>query len=93
MKYARANSAGRKVYIPGSAAAQATAKIGIGKVNETQSTPCDLSVGDKVKHPVFGEGMVLSILPMGGDNLLEITFDKVGTKKIMAKFTKLKKLS
>ena len=29
--------------------------------------------------------MVLSVTPMGGDALLEIAFDSVGTKKLMLK--------
>ena len=29
-------------------------------------------------------GMVLSVLPMGNDALLEIAFDEIGTKKLMA---------
>jgi DNA helicase-2/ATP-dependent DNA helicase PcrA len=38
-----------------------------------------------VQHKAFGKGMVLSVLPMGNDALLEIAFDNVGTKKLMAK--------
>ena len=40
--------------------------------------------GDMVKHRAFGRGMVLSVLPMGNDALLEVVFDEVGTKKLMA---------
>ncbi len=47
--------------------------------------------GDTVSHRVFGKGTVLSAKPMSGDTLLEIAFDKVGTKKLMANFAKLKK--
>ena len=46
--------------------------------------------GDTVSHSVFGTGIVLSAKPMGNDTLLEIAFDKVGTKKIMANFAKIK---
>jgi DNA helicase-2/ATP-dependent DNA helicase PcrA len=45
--------------------------------------------GERVKHPKFGEGMVISAKEISGDWLLEITFDNVGTKKIMAKFAKI----
>lgn len=48
--------------------------------------------GDMVSHRVFGQGMVISIQPMGNDALIEVAFDKVGTKKIMANFAKLKKI-
>ncbi len=44
-----------------------------------------LNKGDMVEHTAFGRGMVLSVLKMGGDALLEIAFDQVGTKKLMAK--------
>ena len=40
--------------------------------------------GDMVHHNAFGQGMVLSVLPMGNDALLEIAFDEMGTKKLMA---------
>jgi len=40
--------------------------------------------GDMVQHRAFGKGMVLSVLPMGNDALLEIAFDEIGTKKLMA---------
>ena len=41
--------------------------------------------GDMVRHTAFGQGMVLSVQPMGGDALLEIAFDNVGTKKLLLK--------
>ncbi len=40
--------------------------------------------GDMVMHKAFGKGLVLTVLPMGNDALLEIAFDGVGTKKLMA---------
>ena len=43
----------------------------------------ELSKGDMVQHTAFGRGLVLSVLKMGGDALLEIAFDQVGTKKLM----------
>ena len=39
--------------------------------------------GDAVVHKAFGRGMVLSVQPMGGDALIEIAFDSVGTKRLM----------
>ena len=47
--------------------------------------------GDRVRHKTFGDGTLLSKTPMGSDFLLEVQFDKVGTKKIMANFAKLTK--
>jgi len=45
----------------------------------------DLNQGDMVMHAAFGRGLVLSVMKMGGDALLEIAFDDIGTKKLMAK--------
>ena len=45
----------------------------------------NVSKGDMVLHKAFGRGMVLSVVQMGGDALLEIAFDQIGTKKLMAK--------
>ena len=38
-----------------------------------------------MEHDAFGRGLVLSVRPMGGDALLEVAFDTVGTKKLMLK--------
>ncbi len=45
----------------------------------------DFNKGDMVQHTSFGRGMVLSVVKMGNDALLEIAFDQIGTKKLMAK--------
>lgn len=49
------------------------------------TTYLELNKGDMVEHAAFGKGMVLSVMKMGGDALLEIAFDQIGTKKLMAK--------
>ena len=48
--------------------------------------------GDRVSHMTFGEGDILSVKSVGADTLYEIAFEKVGTKKLMASFAKLKKI-
>ena len=45
----------------------------------------DFRKGDMVQHKAFGKGMILSIQKMGGDALVEIAFDNVGTKRLMMK--------
>jgi len=52
---------------------------------QSKAVPLDLKKGDMVQHTAFGKGMVLSVIQMGGDALLEIAFDNIGTKKLMAK--------
>ena len=44
----------------------------------------ELSKGDMVQHRAFGKGLVLTATPVGGDVLLEIAFDGVGTKRLFA---------
>ena len=51
-----------------------------------------LEAGDRVFHANFGEGDVISVKRMGADWLYEVVFDKVGTKKLMASYAKLKKI-
>ena len=48
--------------------------------------------GDVVEHMTFGRGEILSVKVLGADTLYEIAFEKVGTKKLMASFAKLKKV-
>ena len=47
------------------------------------------AAGQRVSHKAFGEGLILSVKPMGGDTLLEVAFNTVGTKKLMAGYAKL----
>ena len=49
--------------------------------------------GERVAHKIFGEGTVISATPVANDYMLEVAFDKVGTKKIMANFAKISKLN
>lgn len=49
-------------------------------------------VGDSVLHKVFGRGMVMKAEKMGSDTMLEIAFDKAGTKTLMANFSKMEKI-
>ena len=64
-------------------------------VSGQKSNYLELNKGDMVQHAAFGKGMVLSVMKMGGDALLEIAFDQIGTKKLMAKTASvhMKKLS
>lgn len=41
--------------------------------------------GQMVHHTAFGDGMIVAVTPMGGDALLEVAFDGIGTKKLMLK--------
>lgn len=75
---------------------QAVGSISLQKQMAQQKKPAasalTFTVGERVRHSVFGEGTVLSVLPTAGDAMLEIAFDKVGTKKVMAKYAKIRKV-
>lgn len=51
------------------------------------------SVGERIHHRIFGDGTVLNVTNMANDSLMEIAFDKVGTKKLMANFAKIQKIT
>ena len=55
------------------------------KSTQKETALPDISKGDMIYHKAFGKGLVLSVVKMGGDALLEIAFDQIGTKKLMAK--------
>lgn len=71
---------------------QQLARNKMHSVSPVSSAHETYSAGERVQHNVFGEGTVISSTPMGNDALLEIAFDNVGTKRIMANQAKLKKL-
>ena len=51
------------------------------------------SLGDKVSHPSFGDGIVLNYEGVGESASIQINFEAVGTKWLMLSFAKLKKVS
>ena len=60
--------------------------------NKPKSENVDLSqykAGVRVNHKKFGEGTIDKVEPEGEDLKVDITFDKVGHKRLMAKFAGL----
>jgi DNA helicase-2/ATP-dependent DNA helicase PcrA len=49
----------------------------------------DLKVGDCVRHPKWGKGLVSNVEGAGGDGLLTISFPNVGEKIVMLKYAPL----
>ena len=64
---------------------------GFGIGSRAPKSSENFMIGEEVVHRVFGRGMIVSLKPMGNDVLMEIAFDKVGTKKIMANMGVVKK--
>lgn len=54
------------------------------------SGKAEFNVGDRVRHPNLGEGDVLDIYPVGEDTCAVISFEKLGQKKVILKYAKLK---
>ena len=54
--------------------------------------PCGIKKGDRVKHKKFGEGLVVNAVDKDGDTQLEVCFDNVGTRTLMASFARLTKI-
>ncbi|MEE0873109.1 MAG: 3'-5' exonuclease [Ruminococcus sp.] len=85
-----AQGTGEKVAIGGSKAS------GAGRFNTYQrpaaQTGVTYKIGDTVLHKAFGKGLIMATEKMGNDTLLEIAFDKAGTKKLMANYCKMEKI-
>jgi DNA helicase-2/ATP-dependent DNA helicase PcrA len=85
-------------YITNGQTVERNAKASVAGINRPQAPKTapkpalDLREGDRVFHATFGSGEILSARPMGADVLYEVIFDKVGTKKLMGTYARLKKL-
>ena len=65
---------------------------GLGGFKSPTAAPSvTFKAGDTVEHSAFGEGVIISATPVGGDVLLTIAFETVGTKKLMQKYARLTK--
>lgn len=63
------------------------------KPNSTEKSEyADFKAGDGVEHRKFGKGTILKATPVGNDCILEIDFEGIGMKRLMAAFAKVKKL-
>ena len=69
-----------------------TADSFLNNLNKKKDESLDLSKykqGARVFHKKFGEGIINEVEEEGGDLKVDITFDKVGHKRLMAKFAGL----
>lgn len=75
--------------------AQTTAPYARKRSSSFNDTAADIgfSLGDKVSHPSFGDGIVLNYEGVGESASIQINFEAVGTKWLMLSFAKLKKVS
>jgi DNA helicase-2/ATP-dependent DNA helicase PcrA len=56
------------------------------------SAPSPFKVGEKVKHAIFGQGVVVSVSGGGEEAQVSVAFPNVGIKKLVAKYAKLEKV-
>lgn len=61
-----------------------------GETSKTESYE-NLQVGDRVKHPKFGEGQVLQRSGSGKEIKLLVAFAEEGEKQLLARYAHLKK--
>ena len=48
--------------------------------------------GDRVSHPVFNDGVVISTMPVKDDHEIVVSFETVGLKKLLLSFARLTRL-
>lgn len=57
----------------------------------TNNEGVSFQVGDKVEHPKFGEGLITQVKGSGESEELDIIFQSVGPKRLLANFAPIKK--
>lgn len=62
---------------------------GFSAVAHTEKQQTKYKPGMRVSHKIFGDGTVTSVIQMSSDAMLEVEFEKVGTKKLMSNYAKL----
>ena len=67
---------------PAYTASRHTVAAPAAKAPTAPATP-SFGLGYSVRHKAFGSGVVTKLSPMGGDYLIEINFEGIGTKKLM----------
>ena len=60
-----------------------THRVAAPSASAPKSAAASFAAGDHVVHKAFGPGVLVKMTPMGGDHLIEVQFEKVGTKKLM----------
>jgi len=80
-----------KPFIMNAASSQINSSKNIGS-NTSSSDELEYSIGDRVRHIKFGEGLVMNIVRGGRDFEVTVDFDTAGVKKMFAAFAKLKKI-
>ena len=82
---------GKSIQTPQSAFAFRTAESFLQKINADENVDLGkFEIGQTIQHKKFGTGTITNIEPEDDDLKIEISFEKAGTKRLMAKFADLK---
>ena len=63
-----------------------------GSPTAASSVTANFDVGDRVEHKKFGRGTISKVIPDNGDQVLEIQFEGIGMRRLMASMANLKKV-
>jgi DNA helicase-2/ATP-dependent DNA helicase PcrA len=70
-----------------------TVFLGFGTLTASAATTttaaCAYSVGQRVSHPKFGNGKIVTIEALATDHKLVVEFDAFGSKTLLTKLAKL----
>ncbi|MBO5179420.1 MAG: DNA helicase PcrA [Clostridia bacterium] len=81
---------GKSVQTPQNAFAFRTAESFLQKINADETVDLGkFEIGQTIQHKKFGVGIIKNIEPEDDDLKIEISFEKSGTKRLMAKFADL----
>jgi len=68
------------------------ALVNAGSTLLSRSNTLDLSVGDCVRHSKFGDGIITDCLPSKGDQVVTVSFEEAGIKKLLLSLAPLEKI-
>lgn len=72
---------------------QKTALPKAGSLSAWQGSDCPFKLGQRVNHPIFGEGTILQFEGSGASTRVEVNFDTEGSKWLILQFAKLESLN
>jgi DNA helicase-2/ATP-dependent DNA helicase PcrA len=61
-------------------------------ISTSNSMKLDFKAGNRVRHNIFGEGVVISYRPINNDAEIAVVFDIYGLKKLLLSFAHLEKI-
>ncbi|MCD6599250.1 MAG: UvrD-helicase domain-containing protein [Dehalococcoidia bacterium] len=66
--------------------------VNAGSTLLSRANTLDLRVGDCVRHSKFGDGIITDCLPSKGDQVITVSFEEAGIKKLLLSLAPLEKI-